>query len=44
LYYKYRGTKEGVGPLKDYFDIILQDDLDGKDSLKKLKVVLCIRL
>ncbi|MCY6370484.1 stage V sporulation protein AD [Clostridium ganghwense] len=29
------GPKEGKGPLKDYFDIILQDDLDGKESFEK---------
>ncbi|WP_099192454.1 stage V sporulation protein AD [Tepidibacter mesophilus] len=26
------GPKEGEGPLKDYFDIILKDDLFGEDS------------
>lgn len=29
------GPKEGDGPLKNYFDIILQDDLNGKDSFEK---------
>jgi stage V sporulation protein AD len=29
------GPKEGKGPLKDYFDIILEDDLNGKDSYEK---------
>lgn len=29
------GPKEGDGPLKDYFDIILQDDLNGQDSFEK---------
>lgn len=29
------GPKEGDGPLKDYFDIILEDDLNGKDSFEK---------
>lgn len=29
------GPKEGDGPLKDYFDIILNDDLNGKDSFEK---------
>jgi len=29
------GPKEGEGPLKDYFDIILQDDLNGKESYEK---------
>ncbi|KOA21102.1 stage V sporulation protein AD [Clostridium homopropionicum DSM 5847] len=29
------GPKEGEGPLKNYFDIILQDDLNGKDSFEK---------
>lgn len=29
------GPKEGTGPLKDYFDIILEDDLNGKDTYEK---------
>lgn len=29
------GPKEGKGPLKDYFDIILDDDTFGKDSYEK---------
>lgn len=29
------GPKEGEGPLKSYFDIILQDDLNGKDTFEK---------
>ncbi|MDP4143956.1 MAG: stage V sporulation protein AD [Bacillota bacterium] len=29
------GPKEGEGPLKDYFDIVLQDDLNGKESFEK---------
>lgn len=29
------GPKEGKGPLKDYFDIILKDDLNGKKSFEK---------
>jgi stage V sporulation protein AD len=29
------GPKEGDGPLKDYFDIILEDDLNGKDTYEK---------
>lgn len=29
------GPKEGIGPLKDYFDIILEDDLNGKDTYEK---------
>lgn len=29
------GPKEGEGPLKDYFDIILKDDLNGEDSFEK---------
>lgn len=29
------GPKEGEGPLKDYFDIILQDDLEGQESFEK---------
>lgn len=29
------GPKEGQGPLKDYFDIILSDDLDGQESFEK---------
>ena len=29
------GPKEGQGPLKDYFDIILEDDLNDKDTYEK---------
>lgn len=29
------GPKEGEGPLKDYFDIILNDDMNGEDSFEK---------
>lgn len=29
------GPKEGDGPLKDYFDIVLSDDTNGKDSFEK---------
>lgn len=29
------GPKEGEGPLKEYFDIILEDDLNGKESYEK---------
>jgi len=29
------GPKEGEGPLKDYFDIVLNDDLKGQDSFEK---------
>jgi stage V sporulation protein AD len=29
------GPKEGEGPLKDYFDVILNDDLFGEDSWEK---------
>lgn len=29
------GPKEGQGPLRDYFDIILEDDLNGKDTYEK---------
>ncbi len=29
------GEKEGRGPLKDYFDVILQDDKWGEDSFEK---------
>lgn len=29
------GPKEGQGPLKDYFDIILKDDKNGQDSFEK---------
>lgn len=29
------GPKEGEGPLKDYFDIIIKDDTNGKDSFEK---------
>lgn len=33
--YSLVGPKEGEGPLKDYFDEILQDDLNGKDTFEK---------
>ena len=33
--YSIVGPKEGQGPLKDYFDEILVDDLCGKDSFEK---------
>lgn len=29
------GPKEGEGPLKEYFDIILSDDMNGKESFEK---------
>jgi len=29
------GTKEGDGPLKDYFDVIIQDDLWGEETWEK---------
>lgn len=29
------GSKEGEGPLKDYFDLIIQDDLWGEESWEK---------
>lgn len=29
------GPKEGAGPLRNYFDIILEDDLNGKDTYEK---------
>ena len=29
------GPKEGQGPLRDYFDIILEDDINGKDTYEK---------
>lgn len=29
------GPKEGEGPLKDYFDVILDDDLNGQESFEK---------
>ena len=31
------GPKEGDGPLKDYYDVILEDDLWGKNPLKRQK-------
>ncbi|MCY6483589.1 stage V sporulation protein AD [Clostridium aestuarii] len=37
------GPKEGEGPLKDYFDIILQDDLDGKKSYEKAETSMIYR-
>lgn len=33
--YSIVGPKEGDGPLKDYFDLILEDDLWGQDSWEK---------
>lgn len=33
--YSVVGPKEGEGPLKDYFDRILQDDLNGMDTYEK---------
>lgn len=33
--YSIVGEKEGEGPLKDYFDIILEDDLWGEDTWEK---------
>lgn len=33
--YSVVGPKEGEGPLKDYFDKILQDDLNGQDTFEK---------
>ena len=33
--YSIVGPKEGEGPLKDYFDLIVQDDLNGKDTYEK---------
>lgn len=33
--YSIVGVKEGEGPLKDYFDIILEDDLWGEESWEK---------
>ena len=29
------GPKEGKGPLKDWFDVILKDDLNGKETFEK---------
>ena len=29
------GTKEGEGPLKEYFDVVLKNNLAGKDSWEK---------
>lgn len=34
------GPKEGDGPLKDYFDLILDDDLNGEDSYEKAESTL----
>lgn len=33
--YSIVGPKEGKGPLKDYYDIILSDDMDGEESFEK---------
>ncbi len=32
------GPKEGEGPLKDYFDVILKDDLFNQEVLRRQKV------
>lgn len=32
------GPKEGEGPLKDYFDIVLEDDMWGQESFEKAEV------
>lgn len=34
------GPKEGKGPLREYFDIILEDDLNGKDTYEKAEISL----
>lgn len=34
-HYSIVGPKEGDGPLKDYFDLILEDDLWGEESFEK---------
>ncbi|WP_425446069.1 stage V sporulation protein AD [Dethiothermospora halolimnae] len=34
------GPKEGEGPLKDYFDLVLQDDLWGEESWEKCETKL----
>lgn len=34
------GSKEGQGPLKDYFDMIIQNDLWGEDSWEKCEAKL----
>jgi len=33
--YSIAGVKEGKGPLSKYFDLVLSDDLNGKDSFEK---------
>ena len=33
--YNIVGPKEGQGPLKEYFDKILEDDLNGTESFEK---------
>jgi stage V sporulation protein AD len=38
--YNIVGPKEGQGPLSKYFDIILDDDLNGKDSFEKAETSL----
>ncbi|MDD2447881.1 MAG: stage V sporulation protein AD [Tissierellia bacterium] len=46
-YYSIVGPKEGEGPLKDYFDLILEDDLWGQDSWEKAESKIqeeCIKL
>nr|WP_246582846.1 stage V sporulation protein AD [Clostridium mobile] len=34
------GPKEGEGPLKDYFDVVVNDDLIGEDSFEKAESTL----
>lgn len=34
------GPKEGDGPLKDYFDVVLSDDLAGEESFEKAESTL----
>lgn len=38
--YNIVGPKEGQGPLKDYFDRILEDDLNGTESFEKAETSL----
>ena len=37
------GSKEGEGPLKDYFDVISEDNSFGEDSRNSVELLLSVR-
>lgn len=41
--YSIVGPKEGEGPLKEYFDEILNDDMFGKESYEKAESEMMIQ-